>query len=109
MPVTLPRMPQSVQQALGPEATEDLIQWLEGMVAERAVRRDEAHEVLSRLDVLVHDVSEARAGITDLQRTVDERFDQMVERSTTMIRWTVGTLALFGTIISILLAVAPYM
>ena len=36
---------------------------------------------------------------------MNERFDQMYERMLSMTRWTVGTLALFGTIITILLAV----
>jgi len=40
---------------------------------------------------------------------MNERFDQMYERMLSMTRWTVGTLALFGTIITILLAVGQFM
>ena len=148
MPVTLPRMPQSVRQALGPQAAEDFIQWFDVILVERAVRRDEYRELLSRLDILEHDVSDLKGGLAELHRTMDERFDrmqaqmderfdrmqaqmderfdrmqaqmnerfdrmnerfdQMYERITTMIRWTVGTLALLGTIMTILMAIAQF-
>jgi len=126
-------MPLSVQQTLGPEATGDLSQWLEIVLVEYAVRRDEYREVLSRLDILEHDVADVKDRITELHRTMDERFDrmnsemnerfdrmnerfdrmnerfdQMYERMTTMIRWTVGTLALLGTIMTILMAIAQF-
>ncbi|MGA9350855.1 MAG: hypothetical protein WBW48_18915 [Anaerolineae bacterium] len=90
-------------------------QWVEVILVEYAVRRDEYREVLSRLDILEHDVSDVKSRITDLHRTMDERFDrmnerfdQMYERMTTMIRWTVGTLALLGTIMTILMAIAQF-
>jgi DNA anti-recombination protein RmuC len=144
MRATLPQMPPSVQQTLGPEATDDLSQWFEIVLVEHAVRRDEYREVLSRLDILEHDVADVKDRITDLHRTMDERFDrmnsemnerfdrmnsemnerfdrmnerfdrmnerfdQMYERMTTMIRWTVGTLALLGTIMTILMAIAQF-
>jgi len=102
-------------------------------MVERTVHRDEYREVLSRLDILEHDMTEVKAAIRDLHRMMDERFDrvnerfdrmndgmnerfdrmnerfdQMYERMTAMIRWTVGTLALLGTIMSILLAIAQF-
>lgn len=43
-----------------------------------------------------------------VQAQMDERFDQMYERITTLIRWTVGTLALLGTIMTILMAIAQF-
>jgi len=39
---------------------------------------------------------------------MNERFDQMYERILVMTRWTVGTLALFGTIIAILVAIGQF-
>ncbi|MBL7184151.1 MAG: hypothetical protein ISS50_06845 [Anaerolineae bacterium] len=144
MRVALPQMPPSVQQTLGPEAAGDFSQWFEIVLVERAVRRDEYREVLSRLDILEHDVADVKAGITDLHRTVDERFDRVNERFdrmnsgmnerfdrmnsemnerfdrmnerfdqmyrhiSTMTRWTVGTLALLGTIMTILMAIAQF-
>ncbi|MFQ6058810.1 MAG: hypothetical protein ACE5MB_08050, partial [Anaerolineae bacterium] len=77
MRVTLPKMPQSVQQTLGPEAADDLSRWIEVILVEHAVRRDEYREVLSRLDILEHDVSDVKDRIADLHRTMDERFDRM--------------------------------
>ena len=133
MRVALPQMPPSVRQTLGPEATGDFSQWLEIVLVEHAVRRDEYREVLSRLDILEHDVADVKAGIADLHRTMDERFDRMNERFerlearnderfdrmnerfdemyrhiSTMTRWTVGTLALIGTIMTILMAIAQF-
>jgi len=115
-------MPQSVERTLGPEATGDLSQWFEIVLVEYAVRRYEYRQVLSRLDILEHDVADVKDRITDLHRTMDERFDrmnerfdhlnerfdQMYERMTTMTRWTVGTLALLGTIMTILMAIAQF-
>jgi len=166
MRTALPKMPQSVERTLGPEAAGDLSQWVEIIVVEHAVRRDEYREVLSRLDILEHDAADLKDRITNLHHTVDERFDrvnsdmderfdrmhsemnerfdrmnfevnkrfdwmnsemnkrfdqvnerfdrlnerfdQMYERMTTMIRWTVGTLALLGTIMTILMAIAQF-
>jgi len=88
---------------------------LEVVLVEYAVRRDEYREVLSRLDILEHDVADVKDRIADLHRTVDERFDRMNERFdemyrhiSTMTRWTVGTLALIGTIMTILMAIAQF-
>jgi predicted nuclease with TOPRIM domain len=126
-------MPPSVQQTLGPQAAGDLSQWVEVIMAEHAMRRDEFREVLSRLDILEHDVADVKTRITDLHRTMDERFDRVNERFerlearnderfdrmnarfdemyrhiSTMTRWTVGTLALIGTIMTILMAIAQF-
>ena len=122
MRIALPQMPQSVQQTLGPEAAGDFSQWFEIALVEHAVRRDEYREVLSRLDILEHDVADVKTSINDLHRTMDERFDRMNERFdrmnerfdqmyrhiSTMTRWTVGTLALLGTIMTILMAIAQF-
>ncbi len=159
MQATLPKIPPSVQRTLGPEATGDFSQWFEIVLDERTVRRDEYREVLSRLDILEHDVADVKASITDLHRTMDERFDRVNERFdrmnsemserfdrmnsemserfdrmnsemnerfdrmnsemngrfdemyrhiSTMTRWTVGTLALIGTIMTILMAIAQF-
>jgi hypothetical protein len=126
MRVALPQIPQSVQQTLGPEATGDFSQWFEIVLVEHAVRRDEYWEVLSRLDILEHDVADVKTRISDLHHTMDERFDrmnsemnerfdrmnerfdEMYRHISTMTRWTVGTLALIGTIMTILMAIAQF-
>lgn len=112
MPSSIPR---SVREAWGDEATEDFERWLEQTLRERAVPRDEYREVLSRLDVLEHDMAGLKDEVGALRREmnerfdrVNERFDQMYERMLVMMRWTVGTIALFGTLITVLLAIAEF-
>ena len=39
---------------------------------------------------------------------MDERIDRMHEQMRVMMRWTVGTIALFGTIVTVLLAIAEF-
>jgi predicted nuclease with TOPRIM domain len=119
-------LPQSVRDSWGEPAAEDFARWLDEYVQDRAVTRDEYREILSRLDVLENEV----AGINDrLDRMeerfesrfdkmderfesrfnqMDERIDRMHEQMRVMMRWTVGTIALFGTIVTVLLAIAEF-
>lgn len=130
MAITVPR---TVREAWGEEAAADFAHWFETILRERAVSRDEHREILSRLDVLEHDVSDLKVEVGELRREMNERFDrmnaamnerfdrmnerfdrmnerfdQMYERMLVMTRWTVGTLALFGTAITILLAISQF-
>ncbi len=91
------------------------------------VTREEFREVLSRLELLERDVAELKMDVKELRKEMNERFDRindlinkridlineridrMYERMTSLIKWTVGTLALFGTIISILLAIGQFL
>ena len=126
MRVALPQMPQSVRQTLGPEVADALGQWFKAILFEQDLRYDEYREILSRLSILERDVSNLKTSIADLHRTMDERFDrmnsgmnerfdrvnerfdQMYRHISTMTRWTVGTLALLGTIMTILMAIAQF-
>ena len=112
----------ALKEALGDKAFEEL----EGIIVEKiklfSVSRDEFREVLSRLDIIEHDVSDLKTEVKELRGEVgelrsemnkrfdrmNERFDQMYERMTSLMKWTVGTLALFGSIISILLAIGQF-
>jgi predicted nucleic acid-binding Zn-ribbon protein len=109
---------------------EDGYKELEAIIFERirtySVTRNEFREVLIRLDVLERDVAELKADVrdmrkefkmdimelrkemNDLRREMNERFDAMYERMTSLVKWTVGTLALFGTIITILYAIGLF-
>ena len=110
-------------------AVKPVISRVEAMLEERTVSRDEFRQILSRLDILERDVADLKTEVRDLRREMNERFrqvderfdrinerfdrmnerfDQMYERMLSMTRWTVGTLALFGTIITILLAVGQF-
>jgi predicted nuclease with TOPRIM domain len=127
MPVAIP---QTVRRALGEEAVVDFMPWMERWLSEsikeKAVPRDEYREVLSRLDGLEKDISlvkeeqarmraEFREDLGELRREMHERFDRMNERFDDMhhqmivqTRWLIGSLALIGTVVSVLLAIAQF-
>ncbi len=77
--------------------------------------KDEFRQILSRLDILERDVEgvkqeveEVKQELKELRREMNERFDQMYDRILVMTRWTVGVIALFGTAVTILLAIAQF-
>ena len=129
----LPRL----REVLGDEGVDELVHWLDGRIAEQAVPRDEYREVLSRLDILEHDVSDIKVEVRSLRREMNERFDrmnerfdrmnvrmeerfgemneqwqgrfdQMYERMLVQTRWLIGSLALIGTVVSVLLAIGQF-
>jgi len=174
-----PSLPRSVRNALGEEPAEDFTHWLDLLLSERAVPRDEYRAVQSRLDVLENEVRHLRTDMEDGFEQVDRRFEevdrrfeqverrfvqtqeqfevrfdqlnerfdrraeQVDERFETMerrfdsvdrrldkmdakivrydqrfdamnatmmlmMRWTVGTIALFGTLITVLITIAEF-
>ncbi len=120
------RTPETIRRALGEEAAADLGPWVEQIVAERAVPRDEYRQVLARLEVVEHDVADVKVEQRKLRREMgefrrevnerfdrmyqhfDTRFDQMYDRMLVQTRWMVGTIAVFGTLITALLAVSRF-
>ena len=123
MPIT----PAKLREALGEEALNELLLLLE----EKTL--DGRREILTRLDILEHDVTGLKQEIADLRAEfrefrrefndrfdrmstevndrfdrLNERFDRMHEHMNTMIKWTVGTIGLFGTLITILLAIGQF-
>ncbi len=130
MPASLPR---SVRDAWGDEVSDDFERWLVETLQDRAVPRDEYREVLSRLDVLENEMEHVKTDLANLRTDVqdlrsemnerfdrmdarfderfdrmNERFDQMYDRMLVTMRWTVGTIALFGTLVTVLLAIAEF-
>ncbi len=131
MPVA---MPQVVRQAWGEEVVTAFVPWLEEefyeIVREKAVPRDEYREVLSRLDLLEKDISlvkeeqvrmraefredqaqmraEFREDLGELRREMHNRFDNMHHQMLVQTRWLIGSLALIGTVVSVLLAIAQF-
>ena len=99
---------------------------LKQLVEEKAVPRDEYRQVLSRLDVLEHDVADIKENVRELRGEMNERFDRMNERFVEMerhfevrldqmsdrmlvqTRWLIGSIALFGTILTIMMAIAQF-
>lgn len=109
--------------------SESAAEWIEALPADKGVTRDEYREILSRLDVLDREIAIRFDAIDRRFEAIDRRFDVMVRRFDMMdermdriherfdtlydrmlvqTRWTVGTIALFGTLITILLAVAQF-
>jgi tetrahydromethanopterin S-methyltransferase subunit G len=97
-------LPPSVQETLGDPAAGDFARWLETYVEERAVVRDEYREVLSRLD----QIDERIDGVNERIDAMNKRIDRLYEQMRVQTRWTVGTIALFGTIVTVLLAIAEF-
>jgi len=78
MPVSA-LFPKSVEEKLGEKPSEDLIEWLDAFIKDRAVSRDEYREVLSRLDVIEHDVADLKEEVRLLRDEMNDRFDRMNE------------------------------
>lgn len=92
----------------------------------KAIPRDEYRQVLSRLDVLEHDVADIKTDIgelrgemngmrdemnkrfIDMERYLEVRFDKMYDRMVMQARWLIGSIALLGTVISILLSIGLF-
>jgi predicted nuclease with TOPRIM domain len=143
------QVPQTVRRAWGDELLLEFVPWLEQVIEEKtsprleqlvekkAVPRDEYRQVLSRLDVLEHDVADIKENVRELrgeisglrdemnrrfvemERHFEDRFDQMnrhfevrldqmSERMLVQTRWLIGSIALFGTILTILQAIAQF-
>ena len=142
-------VPQTVRRAWGDELILEFVPWLEQvieektsprlkqLVEEKAVPRDEYRQVLSRLDVLEHDVADIKENVRELrgemrseigdlrgeivglrdemnrrfvemERHFEVRLDQMSDRMLVQTRWLIGSIALFGTILTILQAIAHF-
>ena len=163
MPV---RAPEVMRKAWGEEVVGAFIPWLDTLLEERVVLRDEYREVLSRLDGLEKDISLVKESLTqtraefreeqaqtraefreeqvqtraefreDLAQAraefredlsalrmemnqgfgrvneqfdrVNERFDRMSECMLVQTRWLVGSIVVFGLIVSTLMAIAQF-
>ena len=129
--------PPALRRAWGEETTDVFVTWLGGVISERAIPRDEHRQIVSRLEILEHDMADLKGGVRDLHREMNERFDRMHERFDEMnVRmekrfdemstrsekrfdemhyqmlaqtcWLIGSLALIGTVVSVLLAIAQF-
>ena len=108
-------IPVVLRRAWGDEAADAFAVWLTSVLEERAISRDEYRQILSRLDILEHDMADLKAEISELRREMNERFDRMNERFDQMYhqmvvqtRWFIGALVVIGTVISALLAIAQF-
>ena len=81
-------VPPLLRQVWGEEVADALSFWLGSVLEERAVSRDEYRQILSRLDILEHDVADLKADVQELRREMNERFDRVNERFDQMLAWT---------------------
>ena len=65
-------------------------------------------EVNERFDGVNERVDKINERIDKINDRIDERFDQLNARIDSMIRWTVGTVALFGILISALMTILKF-
>jgi hypothetical protein len=111
--------PEAIKKSIGHEAAEALGRWFQDILETKTVSRDEYRHLLTRLEVLEKDVFEIKQDMKDFRKEVNQRFDLMEQRFDqrfdglyaqmgSLMKWTVGTLALFGTIISALLAIGQF-
>jgi tetrahydromethanopterin S-methyltransferase subunit G len=133
MPTTLP---QSVREHMGEQVAADFSRWFAENVQQELVTNDEYRKVLSRLDVLEErfdhveerfdrvderldrmeerfDRMEERFGnrfeeVNQRFEGIDTKLDRMNDRILSMTRWIIGLIALFGTMVTVLLAVAQF-
>jgi hypothetical protein len=69
--------PPSLRRAWGEETTDAFVTWLGGLLGGRAVPRDEHRQIVSRLEILEHDMADFKGDVRDLRREMNERFDRM--------------------------------
>ena len=73
-------IPPVLRRAWGDEAADAFAVWFASVLEERAISRDEYRQILSRLDILEHDMADLKADVQELRREMNERFDRMSER-----------------------------
>ncbi len=100
--------PEVIRKSMGNEAAEALGRWFQDILENKAVSRDEYRHILTRLEVLEKEVFEIKQDMKDFRKEMNQRFDGMYAQMGSLMKWTVGTLALFGTIISTLLAIGQF-
>jgi len=64
--------------------------------------------LLTRLEVLEREVLEIKQDMKDFRKEMNQRFDVMNDRIVSMTKWTVGTMGLFCTLITVLLAIGQF-
>jgi uncharacterized protein (UPF0335 family) len=108
-------IPVVLRRAWGDEAADAFAVWLTSVLEERAISRDEYRQILSRLDILEHDMADLKADVQELRREIgelrkemNERFDRMYHQMVVQTRWFIGALVVIGTVISTLLAIGQF-
>ena len=101
-------VPAVLRRVWGDEVVDALALWLSAVLEERAISRDEYRQILSRLDILEHDVAELKTEVKELRREMNERMDRMYHQMVVQTRWLIGALTVIGAVVSLLLAVGQF-
>jgi hypothetical protein len=126
--------PREIEEDWGKDKVVAFVDWLEVFIKEKAGTRDEHKEILSRLDVIENTLEHIEKEQSEQRRTIEvltsqmnerfdamsqqfnerfdrmnERFDRMNERLESMMKWTVATLALFGSFLAILMSIYKFL
>ena len=109
------QVPNRVREALGDEAVVEFVPWLQDLIRQYSVPRDEYREVLSRLDGMEKDISlikeeqtQMRTEIGELRRDMNARFDDMNHQMVIQTRWFIGALTVLVTVVSALMAIVQF-
>jgi len=113
-------------EVIGPDGLKELEELVEKKIHATGVTKEDWRQILTRLDILEHDMEEVktdyrefRREMNEFRKEVNERFDRMNERFDRMnerfdrmygrmgswMKWTVGTIAFFGTLITVLVGI----
>jgi DNA anti-recombination protein RmuC len=88
---------------------EERVVQMEERFDERFEQVDQRFERLDdRLDQLGQRIDEQGTQFNDRIDAMNDRFDRLQAAMRVQTRWTVGTIALFGTIVTVLLAIAEF-
>jgi predicted RNase H-like nuclease (RuvC/YqgF family) len=91
------------------DVLEERVVQMEERFDERFEQVDQRFERLEdRFDQLDQRIDEQGAQFNDRIDAMNDRFDRLQEAMRVQTRWTVGTIALFGTIVTVLLAIAEF-
>lgn len=74
----------------------------------RSDKEDRFDELLRRFDKLKQDMEEFAAARKQYHRNIMDRMDRISDLMDTSLRWTVGTISLFGTLVLIAMTVFKF-
>lgn len=120
--------PKEVSETLGERVAEGFKRWFDEAFKNVATRENiaqtnQAVAVLSKrvehledsVDEIKSDIKDIRTGMQDIRTEMkdrddrmNEQFDGMYHQTFTLIKWTVGLLGFFGTVISIMIFVGQF-
>ena len=103
-----------LKEKLGEDVVEDLDKWMREII--QSETKDQYSQILSRFDILEDryegisdEVYRLRGEMNGFRTEVNQRFDAMNDRILSSIKWSVGTIATFGLIITILITIFKFL